>query len=382
MSGLYIHIPFCASRCVYCDFYSTTDMSFRDRYVDCLCREMNMRKSFFLSCKSGKGDETLADTTLRTVYIGGGTPSQLSADSIERLTRQVRDAFETDLKEVTIEANPDDVSPEMVEAFRRAGVNRVSMGVQTFDDRRLKFLRRRHDSEQAVKAIDVLGNGGIGNISIDLMFGFPGQTLGEWRSDIQQALSLGVRHISAYSLTYEPGTPLYKMREAGRIRSLDDDACADMYQLLCSMMREAGFEHYEISNFARKGFRSLHNSIYWHDEPYLGIGAAAHSYNLKTRQWNVADIQAYMRSIESGTLPNTVESIDAATHYNNLVTTALRTVDGLDLSKLFPKQREYALKMSRKYIDNGMMSLDGCRLTIMQRGLFLCDMIMRDLMIV
>lgn len=357
-------------------------MSFRDRYVDCLCREMSMRKSFFIPANCEYERKTPSDTVLHTVYIGGGTPSQLSARSIEKLFRQIRSTFSLDLKEATIEANPDDVSPEMAEAFRSVGINRVSMGVQTFDDRRLKFLRRRHSSAQAARAIDVLRNGRIGNISIDLMFGFPGQTLDDWRSDIRRALRLGVKHISAYSLTYEQGTPLYTMREAGRIKSLDEDVCADMYQLLCGMMREAGFEHYEISNFARKGFQSLHNSIYWHDEPYLGIGAAAHSYDFATRQWNVADIHAYMQSVESGALPNTIEPIDAATHYNDLVTTELRTVDGLDLSRLLPEQREYALKTSEKYVDDGMMSLNGSRLAIMQRGLFLSDMIMRDLMIV
>lgn len=382
MSGLYIHIPFCASRCIYCDFYSTTSLSLRNRYVDCLCREMVLRSDFFQSFDDAVGAKEKSKTILDTIYIGGGTPSQLSFDNIERIFQSIQQIFPSTPKEVTIEVNPDDVSPQMARFFKQIGINRVSMGFQTFDDERLKFLRRRHTSSQAINSIETFLDAGIDNISIDLMFGFPTQTVDDWQNDVQMALSLDVKHVSAYSLMYEEGTPLYRMKQLGEIKCVDDDTSADMYQRLVDLMKEASFEHYEISNFARKGFRSLHNSSYWRDETYLGIGAAAHSYNRKSRQWNVANIQEYMKSIENDLIPNTVETIDETTHYNDLITTALRTIDGLNLTWLLPEHRVYALKASKRYIDDGMMTLCDDRLALTERGMFLCDMIMSDLIIV
>jgi len=314
-----------------------------------------------------------------TIYIGGGTPSQLSPENFEKILTHVADTFECSLQETTVEMNPDDISFELVDGLKQLGVDRVSMGAQTFSDKRLGFLRRRHKSQQVDRAVDIIQAAGITNVSIDLMFGFPEQTMEEWDNDIRHALGLGVKHISAYSLMYEEGTPLYRMLQQGRIRELDEDTCADMYYRLIDMTEKAGFEHYEISNFARDGFRSRHNSSYWQDIPYMGIGAAAHSYDRKTRRWNVADIEQYITSIENGLLPCTVENIDNDTHYNDMVTTALRTSDGIELDSLLPQYKSFILEQSSKLVDNGLLEIKGDRLRLTRRALFVSDMVMSEL---
>lgn len=253
------------------------------------------------------------------------------------------------------------------------------MGVQTSDDKRLKFLRRRHTSRQVYQAVDIIRAAGISNISIDLMFGFPEETIGDWTNDIRHALSLDAKHISAYSLMYEEGTPLYRMLQQGIIREVDENTSINMYDLLIELTENAGFEHYEISNFARKGFRARHNSSYWQDAPYIGIGAAAHSYDLNSRQWNVDNIDRYIYSIENGQMPCTVEQIDNNTHYNDIVTTALRTSDGIDLSTLQSQYREFVLEQSDKFIKGGLLELHDGHIRLTRRGLYISDMIMRDL---
>lgn len=382
MTGLYIHIPFCSSRCIYCDFYSTTNVSFQDRYTDCLCREIELRKGFFQRYDESKEPYSSDKTVLNTVYIGGGTPSQLSLRNIERIFQQINEAFVLKDAELTMEVNPDDVEHDLVSVMKQVGINRVSMGVQTFDDKRLKFLRRRHNSEQAMKAVATVKDAGIDNISIDLMFGFPEETINDWTSDIKKALDLNVKHISSYSLSYEKDTLLYNMWQRGEVKNTDDDTYANMYERLLDLMNAADYEHYEISNFARKGFRSRHNSIYWHDDAYLGIGAAAHSYNHISRQWNIADLQSYMKSIENGTLPLTSEHIDENTHYNDLITTALRTIDGLNTKVLTPQQQQHLMKAANRYVDNGQLSFCDNVLRLTRKGLYVSDMIMSDLMII
>ena len=296
MAGLYIHIPFCESRCIYCGFYSTTSLSMRDDYVNALCKEMKMRP-----IKTA----TDYDYSLKTIYLGGGTPSQLTHDQLIRLFEGIKEAYfppehpeeEFSKMEITMECNPDDVSEEFCKTLQQLPVNRVSMGAQTFSDHRLGFLHRRHKAADVKAAIKRLRGIGIHNISIDLMFGFPGETLKDWEKDIDEAIHLGVEHISAYSLMYEEGTTLYRMLEQGKIEEINEETSRQMYELLITLLTSAGYEHYEISNFAKPGCRSRHNSSYWHEVPYIGIGAAAHSYNRKQRSWNIENIQTYIRSI-------------------------------------------------------------------------------------
>jgi len=377
MAGLYVHIPFCATRCSYCGFYSTTKLDLQDRYVDSLCREIALRKEYLSSYST---DSKAANTIIRTIYIGGGTPSQLSRYSLEKLFHAIDTYLECSPEEVTMEVNPDDVTNDLAETISALHINRVSMGAQTFDDNRLKFLNRRHKSFQVERAIDILHEHGVGNISIDLMFGFPGQTCDSWKEDVRRAISLDIQHISAYSLMYEEGTRLYRMLKENMIKEIDEEVSLNMYNELINILCDAGYEHYEISNFAKKGYRAQHNSSYWHDIPYLGIGAAAHSYNIKSRQWNVSDINKYIESISHDTVPFTFEPIDADTHYNDIVTTELRTSEGIDLSRLDDKYMQYIVKQAARHVADKTVVINDGHLKLTREGLYISDMIMSDLM--
>lgn len=365
--GLYIHIPFCKSRCIYCGFYSTTDSKmWEERYIDSLIREMQMR------CLSPKD--------INTIYIGGGTPSCLSSESIKRLGEALR-MFDG-VVEFTMECNPNDISPTLAGMLRDIGVNRVSMGVQTFSDVRLEFLKRRHRSNDIAPAVKMLRDAGIRNISIDLMFGFPNETLMEWRKDLDCAIGLNVEHISAYSLMYEEGTPLYRMREEGKIVENEEENSVGMYEMLVEKLSVAGYEHYEISNFAKPGYESKHNSSYWDGTHYIGLGAAAHSYDGKRRQWNVNSIKNYVESINNGIVPMEYEDIDSDTRYNDLVTTALRTRKGLRLDVLEECYYIYIIRNARKAIDNGLLEIENGYVRLTKKGVFVSDDVMSDLMMV
>ena len=365
MAGLYIHIPFCKSRCLYCDFYSTTSLDMRQRYVDALCRELDLRG------KSG----------VDTIYIGGGTPSQLSFEQLQQLLLYIYKVCDVSPDaEVTMEVNPDDVTGDFAQALSQLPINRISMGAQTFDDNRLQFLHRRHQATQVPKAVELLREAGIQNISIDLMYGFPNETLADWEQDITSALALQVEHLSAYALQYEEGTPLYRLLQRGEVSEVDDELSRNMYYLLKDRLAAAGYEHYEISNFAKKGFRSRHNSSYWNQTPYIGIGAAAHSFNGQNRQWNIADIHRYVEGIESGKPVVEQEQLTPDNHYNEVVMTALRTCDGLALDKLSRTYRDYCLKQAQQFLDSGLLRLQNQHLILSREGLFVSDMVMTELM--
>ncbi len=368
-AGLYVHIPFCASRCIYCGFYSTTSLSLRQRYVDALCREMRM-----LPFKP----------RVSTIYLGGGTPSQLTHEELCQLFSYIYNVYDVSPDaEVTMECNPDDIGEGM---FKDLPVNRVSMGAQTFSDERLRFLRRRHTSKQVDKAVDMLRKDGIDNISIDLMFGFPGETLDDWNHDVAHAISLNPEHISAYGLMFEEGTPLYRMLEEGKVREIDEELSLRMYSGLVDSLEAAGYEHYEISNFARldcgaaNKWRSRHNSSYWHDIPYIGLGAGAHSYYEMTRHWNPDNIIMYMDAIEKGGLPYEEEKIDSDTHYDDIITTALRTREGICLDKLDNGHRDFLLDNAKQYVDRGLLALEDRHLHLTREGINVSNRIMSDLM--
>ena len=366
MAGIYIHIPFCRSRCIYCGFYSTTSLELRQRYVDAVCRELEIRRTDDVS----------------TIYLGGGTPSQLSMEQLS----QILDALYKYHKvaedaEVTIEVNPDDVTTTFAEGLRRLPVNRVSMGAQTFSNERLQFLHRRHTAQQVAEAVGLLRREGIRNISIDLMYGFPEETLSDWEQDIERALSLGVEHLSAYCLMIEEGTALYALKMKNeKLKMPDEELERAMYEMLIDRLEAAGYEHYEISNFAKPSFRSRHNSSYWDGTPYIGIGAAAHSFDGKTRSWNVSDLRQYIEGMERGERCFEAEVIDEDTWYNDMVTVALRTREGLDLSMLSEKHRSYCTKNARRFADDGLVKINGSYMVLTRRGLFVSDMIMSELM--
>lgn len=363
MAGIYVHIPFCKSRCIYCGFYSTTRTELRQQYVDALCKEIRMRKD---------------DALVETVYLGGGTPSQLSIQQLRQVFDTIYKNKVSETAEVTIECNPDDVTDAFAEGISQLPVNRVSMGVQTFNDERLRFLRRRHTSKQVSAAVDRLRGAGIGNLSIDLMYGFPEETQEDWETDIQQACSLQVEHISSYCLMIEEGTPLARLG----MEPCDEETERTMYDTLIDHLEAAGYEHYEISNFAKPGYRSRHNSSYWTGIPYIGIGAAAHSFDGNCRSWNISDIRRYMDGLQLGQRQFEEELLDEDTSYNDTVTVALRTREGLNLSRLSEVHRQYCLRNAKRFIDDNLLIFDGERLHLTRRGLFVSDMIMSELMMV
>ena len=364
MSGIYAHIPFCKSRCIYCGFYSTTLLSLQDEYVDAMLRELDNRRDY------------LPDEPVTTIYIGGGTPSMLSSHNLSRLCFSLKDFAGESLEEFTVECNPDDITPELASLLYSLGVNRVSMGAQTFSDKRLAFIHRRHKAYQVKEAVENLRNVGIRNISIDLMFGFPDETVENWKCDIEQALSLGVQHISAYSLMYEEGTPLYKLLEEGKIKEISEDVSLEMYETLITLLTQAGYEHYEISNFALPGYRSKHNSSYWKRVPYLGIGAAAHSYNLTSRQWNASDVKLYTKG---DNIIEDCELLDSTEQYNDLITTALRTREGIDIDSLSETDKLFLTKAANKSIEQGNLIIENNHLHLTRKGLFISDAVMVEL---
>ena len=381
MAGIYIHVPFCASRCIYCSFYTTTTLSSQDRLVRALCAELDMRRDYLLD-KAAPTSPIMIDT----IYLGGGTPSQLSKENLLRLFDAIYNKVEqvptfhiSPTPEVTMECNPDDLTPQFVQTIARLPVNRVSMGVQTFSDERLNFLRRRHKATDIEPAIQRLRQVGIGNISIDLIFGFPKQTVNEWATDLQKAIELDVEHISAYSLMYEEGTPLFRLLEQQRVSEIADSQSLDMFNLLVDTLTTNHYEHYEISNFAREGFRSRHNASYWQGIPYLGLGPSAHSYDGNSRQWNVSNLRKYMDAIENGTVPMEKETLDEDTKYNDWITTALRTKEGLDLNLLSEVHREYLLRAAEPHLREGNLVLTNNTIALSRAGIFISDSVMSDL---
>jgi len=416
MAGLYIHIPFCASRCIYCGFYSTTRHDLRQRYVDAVCREMEQRQ--FAGSQEWQLD---------TIYLGGGTPSQLTVQQLEQLFTSIKKVYRLSSRldkpgeaptkseegpertgqapqkpdhglEVTLECNPDDITVRYAAILSQLPVNRVSMGVQTFSDARLRFLRRRHTAAQIPLAVERLRKAGIQNISIDLMYGFPQETIEDWHYDIGQALSLGVEHLSAYSLMYEEGTPLYQLimnnekteHKDPRYVPIDEETELRMFNDLMDRLTDAGYEHYEISNFAKwkeengrrkaESYRSRHNSSYWHQVPYIGLGAAAHSYDGDSRQWNVDNVEQYIEGIEHGTPFTEREELDETTKYNELIMTSLRTCEGLQLNRLDNADKLFCLQQARRYLDDGLLTLKDNCLQLSRRGIFVSNMVMSGLM--
>lgn len=374
MAGIYIHIPFCKSRCIYCGFYSTTLLDLRKKYINAVCREMELRKNYIREPFS-------------TIYLGGGTPSLLDEAELTQLFLYINNVYDVDRNaEITMECNPDDITPEFTNMLSRLPINRVSMGAQTFADSRLRLLHRRHNSDEVKHAVKLLRETGIKNISIDLMFGFPDESLSQWKEDISAAMALNVEHISAYSLMYEEDTPLWKMLDTGKVKEIDEELSLTMFKELVCQLTDAGYEHYEISNFARPGYRSRHNSSYWHQVPYIGLGAAAHSFDLNSRQWNVADLKLYIEEINNGIIPMEREELDNDTTFNDIITTALRTSDGIDLNametRLGKRYRNTLISAAGKHLEQGLLEIRHDRLRLTAEGIFISDMVMSDLMIV
>ena len=369
--GIYIHIPFCIKKCGYCDFcsFSGVHPAVKDDYVSILCLQIKEAR------------EMTRGYTVDTVYFGGGTPTLLAPDQFERIFDALNDTFcICKDAEITSECNPATADREYFSFLRGLGINRLSIGVQSTDPGELKALGRVHGREDIFRSFEDARASGFENLSADLMFGIPGQTRGSFGKTLCEALTLGVSHISAYGLILEPGTEFYKNRE--KLALPDEDTEYTMYKDAVGELSAHGFKRYEISNFAKPGFRSRHNSSYWHQTPYIGLGAAAHSFDIRSRQWNVANVDDYIKSIGKGIVPMEREQLSDSTRYDDLITTALRTSDGIDVDAVTEPYRSYMLRMAAPYISRGLLTLSEGRLALSRQGIKVSDMVMADMMYV
>ena len=377
MPGIYIHVPFCESRCAYCDFYSTTLMRHRSAYVAMVCRELQLRLP------------ELQGAPIETIYLGGGTPSTLTIEELSSILTSIRNfhlsTFNFQLAEITLEANPDDLTEEYVQGLRTLPFNRVSIGIQSFHDRTLQLVGRRHTAQEAIEAVHRCQRMGLTNISIDLMYGLPGETLDDWAYSLDQAIALGVPHISAYHLTYEEGTRLWRMKEQGIVSPIDEEQSIRAFELLREKLLAAGYEHYEISNFALPGYHSRHNSSYWQGIPYIGIGPGAHSYNGTDRRWNLSSLTDYIATPEGEDVPHEVEHLTTEERYDERIITELRTARGIDLTSLLTdfgeRYHTHCLRCATPYIHRGQLvhTADN-HLRLTPESIFISDAVMRDLL--
>ncbi len=373
MAGVYLHIPFCKSFCSYCDFYSVTEIDNTGRFVDAIIAEASLRSDY------------LGGETVDTVYFGGGTPSLLTAADIKKILSAIseRQHLSHD-PEITLEANPDDINDRYLGELGEAGINRLSFGIQSWSDARLKYLGRRHTAGDSAKALEGAFRAGFKNVSADLIFGVPGMTPADLKTDLDKTFSYPVTHLSAYHLTIEEGTKFGKMKKEGRLTEADEEVSAAMFSLLASECRSHGFIHYEISNFAAEGYISRHNSSYWKQIPYMGLGPSAHSFNAVSRQWNESNLKKYIRSVETGVVPFEREELDRITMFNEYLMTSLRTMWGVDLEHVersYDKElHDYLVNLSEKYIRYGLMNRNKNTLVLTDQGKMISDNIIGELL--
>jgi oxygen-independent coproporphyrinogen-3 oxidase len=371
MAGIYLHIPFCKKACHYCDFHFSTSLQQELPVIHAMERELALRKSFL-------------NETVDTIYFGGGTPSLLLPERISFLLDAIYSRFPiSEQPEITLEANPDDVSPARASAWKKAGINRISLGIQSFQSHWLEWMNRAHNAEQSLQAITELQAAGFENISIDLIYGMPEQADVAWLEEIQMAIDLQVTHLSCYALTVEPRTALWHMIETGKAVTVDPDQQARMFLLLMDSLEKAGYEHYEISNFAKPGKRSRHNSAYWKGNTYLGIGPAAHSFNGSRRMWNIQNNTSYTSQIEAGVLPLTEETLTAIEQWNEYIMTSIRTMEGISLKRIAEQfgveQSEQLLLHAATWLKRNLLQQTDEHLCLTREGKLLADQIASDL---
>ena len=359
MAGIYIHIPFCKSRCKYCDFFSTTHLEKRAQYVAALLEEWRMRMRE-------------VKEPIRTIYIGGGTPSTLAVDSLKLIVDSLLLNVESQEQEITMEVNPGDVTAEKAHAWRAIGINRLSIGVQSMDDELLQLIGRRHTAEQARKAVAAAQAAGFDNISIDLMYALPSQTMEQWQKDVAEALQMGVQHISTYGLIYEEGTVLMTLLDHGVIEAVDEDTEMQMYDYLVEQLSANNFEHYEVSNFALQNHQSRHNSSYWNNTPYIGLGAGAHSYDGQVRQWNISDLDTYIAQAMAHQLQPEKEVLSEEQRHTERVMLGLRTNSGIGIDEIDRSK-------AQPYIAQGMLIEKDNRIVATTKGYHILNRIIEDL---
>ncbi len=371
MSGIYLHIPFCKQACHYCNFHFTTSLHQKNELVAALVMEIQMQKDFF------------PGETINTIYFGGGTPSLLLIDDCRLLIDAIHQNFNVAFDaEITLEANPDDIDAEKLSGWKQSGINRLSIGVQSFYEEELKWMNRAHTAEQAMANLQ-LAMAAFANITIDLIYGSALLTDEMWEQNVKTDIKYGIPHLSCYALTVEEKTPLHKLMRLNNTKPVDTDKQASQFLLLMQWLRGAGYEHYEVSNFAKPGFRSRHNSSYWKGDQYLGIGPSAHSFNGYTRQWNVANNQQYISSIMAGILPNESEVLTQANQLNEYIMISLRTKEGMDLQAIEKKWGAEKLavikKQLRPNLQNGLTIQNGSLVQLTDVGFLKADGIASDL---
>ncbi len=374
MAGIYIHIPYCKSFCSYCDFYHVLLPEDTEPLIDSLVNEASLRRGY------------LAGETVSTIYVGGGTPSVLPAGRTAFLLDSIRKLFAVvSGSEITIEINPDDTDTDYLKALLDSGFNRISIGVQSWRDSDLRLLNRRHTAKQASVAIESALNAGFANVSVDLIYGIPGLDAEAWVANLDRTLAYGIQHLSAYHLTVEPGTLLSKMKERGAFNEMDEEDSNNQFNILVEKTGSAGFIQYEISNFALPGFFSIHNSNYWRQVKYLGLGPSAHSFNGYSRQWNERDVKRYIKTVKSGILNFESEELDRRTRFNEYIMTSLRTVWGINLEyveEVFDKEGyDYIVNLSGKLVDYGLMKQEKNTLVLTNQGKMISDNIISELML-
>ena len=371
MGGIYIHIPFCKKACHYCNFHFSTTLHRMPEMMKAIGKEAELRKDYVTE-------------KVDTIYFGGGTPSLFTHNEVGNMIELFREFFLVDAPaEITLEANPDDISEASLSAWKKAGINRLSIGIQSFFEEDLLWMNRAHTALQSIQSIEMAQAAGFHNISIDLIYGRPGLTNENWKQNIQTTLSLKIPHLSCYALTVEPNTALEKMIATHQSSNVDEDKQALHFSILCQELDAAGYEHYEISNFALPGFRSQHNSSYWQGKPYLGLGPSAHSFNGKSRQWNVSNNRLYLQSIENGQVPFEIEWLTETQQFNEYIMTALRTIEGISLERIkadWGEEKTLALNLAAlKYLQNGGLQINDNYLRLTVSGKFLADGIAADL---
>ncbi|MDA3879499.1 MAG: radical SAM family heme chaperone HemW [Prolixibacteraceae bacterium] len=374
MAGIYFHIPFCKSRCTYCDFYKTTNIDKIQALVDAFKKELKLRNNY------------LNERTIRTIYFGGGTPSLLSAEQLSELLHECRKLYRvSDSAEITLEANPDDLDIKYLEQIKNAGINRLSIGIQTFSASGLKLMNRRHDKQQAEDAVKIAQNTGYNNISVDLIYGFPQMTNEQWQINLDKVFDLNVQHLSAYHLTYHPGTSLWNRLKKGTIREIDEQQSVEQFEILINKAEKNGFVQYEVSNFALPGFYSNHNSSYWKQTEYLGLGPSAHSFNIQNRQWNISNLDVYLASITGRKVSCETEILSVNDKFNDYIITSLRTIWGISLSYVETEfglnYLEKMLKNAESYVNSGQVNIENDSLALTKKGIFISDKIMSDLVV-
>ena len=374
-NGLYLHIPFCKSKCFYCDFYSVEQTGQKTEWLNAMLEELRTEPAFL-------GTER---PVLRTIYFGGGTPSQLIFEEFSLLLNAISAFYDLSLcEEITLEANPDDLTPAYISMLRSLPFNRISIGVQSFDDVELRAINRRHTASAAAEAIQECSRQGFSNISLDLMYGLPGQTVERFLDSVRLAISLPVTHVSSYSLSWEEGSVLYSKLQSGALKQASEELSEACFFGMKALLEEVGFEHYELSNFALSGCRSKHNSSYWDGSSYLGVGPGAHSYNGLVRRFNPPSLKRYIDGMASDIDFRETEELDAVTSYNDFIITRLRTLKGLNMKELAeqfgPKVMDYCLKNALISLHNETLVVEGEWLRLTRKGLFVSDSVMSDLL--